>query len=91
MRYDITERSDEVEIRVREIGDGTPQVHALLQDCQQGRCRCPTDQYDRLAGIDVEIGDDEVGLKLHPRAGQQLDVNALQACLHYTLAEASNQ
>jgi hypothetical protein len=59
-----------------------------MQDCQQGRCGCPTDQYDRLAGMDVAATDDKVTVRLRPRSGERFDADELRACLDYTTAQA---
>ena len=88
MRYSITGRGHDVEIRLRETGDRAPQLLASLQECREGSCGCPTDQYDRLADMAIEVDADEVALRLRPRDGERLDVGKLQACLDYTVAEA---
>jgi hypothetical protein len=47
MRYDITEDGEAVEIHVQDTGERAPQVLASLQECQEGRCGCPTDAMRR--------------------------------------------
>jgi hypothetical protein len=74
----------------RTPGERAPQVLASLQECQRGRCSCPTDQYDRLASIEVGGGDDELTVHLTPRPGEHLDPDALRACMDYTLESASD-
>jgi len=91
MRYEITDRGDDVEIRVRETGGHALRVLASMQDCQDGRCGCPTDRGDRLAGMDVQASDDEISVRLRPRDGEQLDVGELQACMDYTVAHAQEK
>ncbi len=88
MRYGITERGEDVEIRLRQTGGHTPRLLASFQDCQQGRCGCPTDQYDRLENMTVHTGADDLAIQLRPRAGERLDIGQLQECLDYTIAEA---
>ena len=88
MRYTITEPDETVEIRVTETGDRAAQLLTSMQECQQGRCACPTDQYERLEGMDVHSGNDAITLTLRPRAGERLDVNELRRCLDYTVAKA---
>lgn len=44
---------DEVTIDLVDTTDRARQVLEALQECQEGRCRCPTDQYERLAGMDI--------------------------------------
>jgi len=89
MRYDITEDGEAVEILVHDAGGRAPQVLASLQSCQEGRCGCPTDQYDRLESIEVGGGDGELTIHLTPRPGEHLDPDALRACMDYTLESAS--
>ncbi len=88
MRYSITGAGEDVEIRVQETGNHAPQLLASLQECREGRCGCPTDQYDRLADMAIQVDGDEVAVRLRPRDDETLDVNQLQACLDYTVAEA---
>jgi hypothetical protein len=90
MRYNIAQDGEAVEIHVQDAGERGPQVLASLQECQEGRCSCPTDQYDRLASIEVGGGDDELTVHLTPRPGEHLDPDALRACMDYTLESASD-
>ena len=91
MRYEMTERGEDVEIRVRDTGERAPRVLASMQECQEGRCGCPTDQYDRLAGMEVKVGDGEVSVSLHPRDGEQFDLGELRACMDDNLTHAQEQ
>jgi len=89
MRYNIAQDGEAVEIHVQDAGERGPQVLASLQECQEGRCSCPTDQYDRLASIEVGGGDGELTVHLTPRPGEHLDPDALRACMDYTLESAA--
>lgn len=88
MRYQITHAGDDVEIQVQDTGESAPQLLAALQECRDGRCGCPTDQYDRLADMAIQVGTDEVAVHLHAREGEPLDVGQLQSCLDYTITAA---
>jgi hypothetical protein len=81
MRYKITEHGAEVEILVQDAVGHAPQVLAAFQQCQQGRCGCPTDQYDRLADMAIEEAEDRVAVRLRPREGQRFDIDQLEACM----------
>jgi hypothetical protein len=48
-------------------------------------------QYDRLAATDVDAAGEHLVVRLQPRPGQQLDAEALRACLDYTLTESSGR
>jgi hypothetical protein len=87
MPYEITEHEHDIHIRV-EADDRAPQLLAAMQECQEGRCTCPTDQYDRLDGMTIEPGADVITVTLHPRDGQHLDVEPLSRCLDYSIEKA---
>jgi hypothetical protein len=50
----------------------------------------PTDQEDRLAGMDVNAGADEVTLRLQPLLGQHLDLEQLRTCMDLTIASGED-
>ena len=88
MRYEMSEQDEDIQIEVHQTGEHTPQLLASLQDCQEGRCTCPTDQYERLEDMTLKTGADELTIRLRPHAGQRFDSGRLQACLDYTLDQA---
>lgn len=46
----------------------------------------PTDQYDKLAKMDVEAADGDVTLRMEPLPCERLDTEQLRVCLDYTLS-----
>lgn len=91
MRHEITEHGNEIEMRVTDTKGRGPGLLAAMQECQDGRCGCPTDQYERLEGMDIQTGDEGVTVTLRPRPGERLDVDELEACLEYTVAKAETE
>jgi hypothetical protein len=81
---------DEVTIDLVDTADRAPQVLEALQECQEGRCRCPTDQYERLAGMDIATRGGAMRVRLRPRAGVRLEMDALRLCLEYTVQRAES-
>ena len=88
MNYEISEQGTAVEIRVHDVGDQEPELLPSFQECQSGSCGCPTDQYDKLAKMDVDAADGDVTLRMEPRPGERLDTEQLRVCLDYTLSHA---
>ena len=91
MEYEVTEHGPNVEIVVRGAAEQEPRLLESLQDCQSGNCGCPTDQYDRLAAMEVESEDGDVTVRLQPRFGEQFDAEQLRACLDYTLTQVDQE
>lgn len=91
MRYDIRDEDGRVQVRVEEVRGRSLQLLAALQDCQEGRCGCPTNEYDRLAAMEVGGGEDEVRVRLDPKPGERLDAEQVVACLDYTLSQLDGE
>ena len=84
MRYQVTERESDIEIHVSGAAGHTTELLQSMQECQSGQCGCPTDQYHKLAAMDVDAGEDEVTVRLQPLDGERLDPDATKPCLDYT-------
>jgi hypothetical protein len=91
MKYTIGQTGDEVTIDLSGTAGRTPQVLEALHKCQEGRCACPTDQYERLAGMDIATTDDEIRVTLRPREGATLDTDAVRLCVEYTVQQAETE
>src|SRR5271166_5873820 len=59
-------------------------------ECQAGQCSCPTDEYQKLASMDVQHTGDLIRIRLEPKAGQVLNTRQIAACLDYTTTTASD-
>jgi hypothetical protein len=89
-KYELHEDAARVSIEVSGV-DGERQERELLEafdECRGGRCTCPTDQYDKLASMQVEHGDSAITLKLEPKPGARFDTTELQTCLEHTIGKA---
>lgn len=83
-RYRIEETDSTVSIEVAEVGG---QAELLLQafgECQAGQCSCPTDEYQKLASMDIEQSGDAIKLRLQPKPGEEFNTSEIAACLDYT-------
>jgi hypothetical protein len=53
-------------------------------ECKEGNCSCPTDEYEKLASMDVEQSGEVIRLRLAAKAGEKFDPSEIAACLDYT-------
>ncbi len=63
------------------------QLIEAFQECQAGRCTCPTDEYEKLDGLQISGTEDEITLRLQAKDGTEFDTGAIAACLDYTVAK----
>ena len=84
MKYKIDEVGDGIDIKIDDLDGKQETLLEALQQCQQGRCSCPTDEYKKLESLDIK--QTENGLKLHLKStsGTQFDKNEINRCLDHT-------
>lgn len=68
-KYQISHHPDGLQIEIREAARPEDQILASLQECKEGRCSCPTPEYEKLASMDVATTTDTVQIKLTAKAG----------------------
>ncbi len=79
-RYTINQSDEDLTIRVTETGPGADQLLTAFRECQQGRCDCPTDEYEKVSTLDVESEEgDTITLRLVPKPGQRFDESEIDA------------
>jgi hypothetical protein len=60
-------------------------------ECRAGRCSCPTDEYEKLAGMDVRVDQDRITLRLEAKPEEALDPSAIAACLDHTVSKIEGE
>lgn len=91
-RYTIRQEEGELTIRVEDTGSKQDQdrLVAAFEECEQGRCDCPTDEYRKVAAFSVEAeGDEVITLRLTPRTGTRFDESEIDSCLRHTVAKTN--
>jgi hypothetical protein len=88
-RYRIDESDSVVSIQVSSVAAQQDQLLDACEDCQSGRCSCPTTEYEKLASMEVVAAEDGIRIRLEPRAGEKLDTSEIAACLDYTTTKAA--
>lgn len=90
MEYRIREKREDVAITVTDVS--APQqdaVLAALQECSEGRCSCPTQQYGKVESLKIDRSDAGVVVAMKLKAGETIDRSDIEKCLDYTLDKAS--
>jgi hypothetical protein len=85
MKYDIKQSKDQIKIHVQDVGKKKEELFDAFSLCQQGKCGCPTDEYQKLVFMSIDERENSITLKLVPKEGQDLDLAELEKCLNYTI------
>ena len=84
MKYTIDENKDGLDISVSNIKSNKKELLHAFQECQQGRCSCPTEEYRKLKSLEVEQDGESIKLHLKSRAGVTINKDEIDRCLEYT-------
>ena len=80
----MSETEKGLNIIIEISNDNNAKLLTELNNCQQGKCSCPTGEYKKLESLTVETNENKVSLTLKPKSGQSFDVNEIDKCLIYT-------
>lgn len=87
-KYQITPDQKGLTIAVTGVaGEQQGRLTQAFQECQAGHCTCPTDEYEKLDGLEITGTEDEITLRLRAKDGTDFDTDAISACLDYTVAK----
>jgi hypothetical protein len=80
-----------IEINVTDLEGKKDQLLEAFQECSEGRCTCPTQEYQKVEALDILESDDAIQLAIKARADQQIDTAEIEKCLEYTRQRVSEQ
>ena len=72
MKYSIKGKPGSLRIDVKQLGGKQQAVLESMQACANGKCECPTPQYDKLASIHIAPGPDSISIELRAREGETI-------------------
>jgi hypothetical protein len=84
-RYRIREEQSAVSIELTEVGGRQDEFLNAFAGCASGQCSCPTDQFGKLASMDIHRGEDQIALRLESKYGTRFEASEIAACLDHTM------
>ncbi len=87
-QYRIREEHAAVSIELTDVQGTQDELLEAFTECQTGQCSCPTDQYEKVASMQLGSDEQQITIQLQPHAGERLDSDELAACPAYTIAQA---
>jgi len=91
MKYKVESNKNEIKIEVSESKDKQKALLEAFQECQEGRCSCPTQEYSKLDSLEIENSDDIIRLKLKSKPDEQFDETEISKCLEYTKRKVTDE
>jgi len=83
--YTIDADGPSVAIEITGLAGRQAELLAAFGECQGGQCSCPTNEYEKVAAMEVEPTGDRIAIRLLAKPGMTLDTAGIEACLDYTV------
>lgn len=91
MKYHIDEKNTGIEISVTSEEGNQQKLLAAFRECEEGRCSCPTQEYRKLAALEVAQDGAGIELRLKSKEGEVIDKAEIEKCLAYTSKRVQEQ
>jgi len=91
MKYKIDERETGIDISVTDAKHDQQKLLEAFRECQEGRCTCPTEEYRKLASLEVAHDDEGIQLRLRSKEGEVINKSEIEKCLAYTSERVKNK
>jgi len=91
MKYKVESTENEVRIEVSEARGKQEKLLQAFQECQQGRCTCPTQEYSKLDSLEIDANEDTIKLKLKSKPQVKFDGAEISKCLEYTKGKVMDE
>ena len=86
MDSSLKEKNNHIIVNINNIENKKDLILQNLNDCKEGRCSCPTNEYDKLNKLDIHVNTElnEIIVDLEPKLGQKIELSEIKKCLDYT-------
>lgn len=89
MKSQITKQENGLVIDVTDLEGKKEELHEAFQECSEGRCTCPTQEYEKMEKLEILDGENAIQLSLKAKEGQEIDASEIEKCLEYTKKRVS--
>lgn len=87
-KVNITPGSDGVKIQLIGVGEGKATLLETFGACADGSCECSTDEYEKVASMDVQSDGDAITISVRTKPGETIDPSCISDCLDYANEKA---
>jgi hypothetical protein len=89
--FAVRGNSSRLKITIGGASGKQTELGKALQECVEGRCTCPTSQYEKLQSVDIAHDSNNVYVTLSAKAGEAIDREAIDKCLEYTAQQVGGE
>ncbi len=80
-----------IEVDVNDVKGKKDQLLEAFQECSEGHCTCPTEEYKKVEAMEITGGEDNIQLIITAKDEQKIDAAEIEKCLDYTKKRVEKQ
>ena len=84
MKSKITKNNNGIEINITEIKGKKEELLEAFQECSEGRCSCPTQEYEKVETMNIIDTENKIQLSIKSKDNEVIDTKEIEKCLEYT-------
>ncbi len=89
MKSEITTHEHGIDIDITDVEGKKDQLLEAFHECSEGRCTCPTQEYEKMETLEIADTEDSIELSIRAKEGTKIDTKELEKCLEYTRKRVS--
>ena len=84
MESKIKKNEKGVETDITNVEGKKEELMEAFHECSEGRCTCPTEEYEKMETLDISGTEDAIQLSIKAKDGNEIDTQEIEKCLEYT-------
>ncbi len=84
MKSKIMTNKNGIDINITEVEGKKEELIEAFQECSEGRCSCPTQEYQKVETMNVIDTEGTIRLSITSKADEVIDTKEIEKCLEYT-------
>ena len=93
MKSKITKNKNGIDINITDL-NGEKEKSKLIeafQECSEGRCTCPTEEYEKVETLKILGTDKTIQLSIKSKENSVINTKEIEKCLEYTKDKVSKK
>ena len=89
MKSKITKNENGIDIDITDVEGKKEKLIEAFQECSEGRCTCPTQEYEKVEKLDIIDAENSIQLSIKSKVDETIDTKEIERCLEYTKKRVS--
>ena len=91
MKSKISKNKNGIDIKITELNGEQEKLVAAFQECSEGRCTCPTQEYQKVETLHIVGTDESIQLSIKSKPNTVINTQEIEKCLEYTKDKVSKK